>query len=139
VGAARFVWRHLTFICLVIVPLVRLVYLFNRSPRPRMLKRTPVVTVEQSPMAMPSEMLEIPSFVPKVARADALYQVLADTPLYEVPNRDARVVSEIHQGRCVHVVGTSEYFVAIRLKSGLVGFAPNETVEYKADWLYAVR
>ncbi len=70
-----------------------------------------------------------PSAVDLVRPADKIFVLTHDAGVLEKPNRWAKKLGEVHQGRNVHVVGLSLNYMKIRMKSGLEGFIPITALE----------
>ena len=70
-----------------------------------------------------------PSSVELVKPTDKVFVLTHDAAVLEKPNRWAKKLAEVHQGRNVHVVGLSLNYMRIRMKSGLEGFIPITALE----------
>ncbi len=70
-----------------------------------------------------------PSAVELVKPTDKIFVLTHDAGVLEKPNRWAKKLAEVHQGRNVHVVGLSLNYMKIRMKSGLEGFIPIAALE----------
>src|SRR5208282_1143018 len=70
-----------------------------------------------------------PSAVELVKPTDKVFVLTHDAGVLEKPNRWAKKLAEVHQGRNVHVVGLSLNYMRIRMKSGLEGFIPITALE----------
>lgn len=70
-----------------------------------------------------------PSAVDLVRPTDKIFVLTHDAGVLEKPNRWAKKLAEVHQGRNVHIVGLSLNYMKIRMKSGLEGFIPITALE----------
>lgn len=70
-----------------------------------------------------------PSAVDLVRPTDKVFVLTHDAGVLEKPNRWAKKLAEVHQGRNVHVVGIALNYMKIRMKSGLEGFIPITALE----------
>ena len=70
-----------------------------------------------------------PSAVELVRPTDKIFVLTHDAGVLEKPNRWAKKLAEVHQGRNVHIVGLSLNYMKIRMKSGLEGFIPITALE----------
>jgi len=70
-----------------------------------------------------------PSAVELVKPTDKIFVLTHDAGVLEKPNRWAKKLAEVHQGRYVHVIGLSLNYMKIRMKSGLEGFIPITALE----------
>ena len=70
-----------------------------------------------------------PSVVELVSPVDKVFMLTHDAGVLEKPNRWARKLAEVHQGRNVHIVGIALNYMQIRMKSGLEGFIPTSALE----------
>ena len=70
-----------------------------------------------------------PSAVELVQPTDKVFVLTHDAGVLEKPNRWAKKLAEVHQGRNVHVVGLALNYMKIRMKSGLEGFIPISALE----------
>jgi hypothetical protein len=70
-----------------------------------------------------------PSAVELVKPTDKVFVLTHDAGVLEKPNRWAKKLAEVHQGRNIHIVGLSLNYMKIRMKSGLEGFIPITALE----------
>ena len=70
-----------------------------------------------------------PSAVELVKPTDKIFVLTHDAGVLEKPNRWAKKLAEVHQGRNIHIVGLSLNYMKIRMKSGLEGFIPITALE----------
>ena len=70
-----------------------------------------------------------PSAVELVTPTDKVFVLTHDAGVLEKPNRWAKKLAEVHQGRNVRVIGLSLNYMKIRMKSGLEGFVPITALE----------
>lgn len=71
----------------------------------------------------------LPAAVELVKPTDKVFSLTADSPVYSQPNRWGRVMSHVHKGHNVHVIGASLDYVKIKMRSGLEGFVPVGALE----------
>jgi hypothetical protein len=98
---------------------------------------TPVAAAASRPVSA-AAFTPLPAFTPAPAevRADSLYRVLETTPVFAEPDAKALSVAEVHEGKYVHVIAIADPFVKVWLRSGVVGYVPDDKVAYQADWIY---
>jgi hypothetical protein len=70
-----------------------------------------------------------PSAVELVKPTDKVFVLTHDAGVLEKPNRWAKKLADVHQGRNVHIVGVSLNYMKIRMKNGLEGFIPMTALE----------
>lgn len=70
-----------------------------------------------------------PSAVELVKPTDKVFVLTHDAGVLEKPNRWAKKLADVHQGRNVHIVGISLNYMKIRMKNGLEGFIPMTALE----------
>jgi hypothetical protein len=70
-----------------------------------------------------------PSAVELVKPLDKVFVLTQDAGVLEKPNRWAKKLAEVHQGRNVYIIGISLGYMKIRMKSGLEGFIPITALE----------
>ena len=70
-----------------------------------------------------------PSAVELAKPADKVFVLTHDAGVLDKPNRWAKKVAEVHQGKNVHVVGLALNYTRIRMKNGLEGYIPITALE----------
>lgn len=63
-----------------------------------------------------------------------VYDVLQNSPVFENPNVSSNVVAHIRRGKAIHVIGTSDKFLEIKRRSGVVGFVPRSVAKYRKEY-----
>jgi hypothetical protein len=70
-----------------------------------------------------------PAAVDLVKPTDKVFVLTHDAGVLEKPNRWAKKLADVHQGRNVHIIGLALNYAKIRMKSGLEGFIPLAALE----------
>jgi len=65
-----------------------------------------------------------PTAIDLVKPTDQVFMVTHGSPIYERPNRFAKQVGAVVQGKAVKVTGIALNYLSVKLRSGVVGFVP---------------
>ena len=65
-----------------------------------------------------------PSSVALVTPYDKQFLLMADSPVFSVPNQSGEKLAEVHRGKYIHVIGQALSYLKIRMKNGTEGYVP---------------
>ncbi len=55
---------------------------------------------------------------------DKQFLLMADSPVFSVPNQSGEKLAEVHRGKYIHVIGQALSYLKIRMKNGTEGYVP---------------